>query len=279
MLAFVPAPLVGGEIPIPRAHLSGGERQAPALLALGEPAIRSFQFRGALGDVPLEPRVQLLELARLAEQFGKHAHFGAQHFRHDRHRHVIDRAHLVAAQPVDVGQMDGRDENDRGLAEARMLADHRRKLKAVEIRHADVDQHDGDVVLEQELQRFPRRRRLDQILVEFAEDDVVSKQLVRLVVDQQHVDFLAHGLFVQRFLLPGCLVHRGGLAMQPHPQRGQELFGIDRLGEIIRRAGLQAFLAIALHRLGGQGDDRQAAKRPVSGGFSRWSDSRPFPAS
>ena len=35
-----------------------------------------------------------------------------------------------------------------------MLADHRRQLEAVEIRHADVDQHDGDLVLEQQLKRL-----------------------------------------------------------------------------------------------------------------------------
>jgi hypothetical protein len=33
--------------------------------------------------------------------------------------------------------------------------------------------------------------------------------------------------------------------MQPHAQRGEKLFGVDRLGEIIRGAGLQAFLAVA----------------------------------
>ena len=45
------------------------------------------------------------------------------------------------------------------LLEARMLADHRRQLEAVELRHADVDENDGDVVLEQELQapRAPTR--------------------------------------------------------------------------------------------------------------------------
>ena len=39
-----------------------------------------------------------------------------------------------------------------------MLADHRGELKAVEIRHADVDQDDGDVVLQQMLQRLACRR-------------------------------------------------------------------------------------------------------------------------
>ena len=198
MLAFVPSPFVGDEVPIPRAHLAGGERQAPALLALRQPYVGGFQLRRALGDVALELRVQLLEFARLAEQLGEDPHLGAQHFGHHRHRHVIDRAHLIAAQPVDVGQMDGRDENDRCLAEPRMLADHRGELKAVEFRHADVDENDGDVVLEQELQGFARRRRLDEIFAELAEDHLVGEELVGLIVHQEDVDFigrfLVHGL-------------------------------------------------------------------------------------
>ena len=38
-----------------------------------------------------------------------------------------------------------------------MLADHRGELEAVELRHADVDQDDGDLVLEQVLQRLACR--------------------------------------------------------------------------------------------------------------------------
>ena len=40
-----------------------------------------------------------------------------------------------------------------------MLADHRRQLEAVELGHADIDQDDGDVVLEQMLERLARRVR------------------------------------------------------------------------------------------------------------------------
>ena len=38
-----------------------------------------------------------------------------------------------------------------------MLADHRRELEAVELRHADVDQDDGDLVLQQMLERLAGR--------------------------------------------------------------------------------------------------------------------------
>src|SRR5215813_6084853 len=46
------------------------------------------------------------------------------------------------------------------------------------------------------------------------------------------------------------------LAHQPRPQHGHELLGIHRLGQIVPGPGLDALLAIALHGLGGDGDDR-----------------------
>ena len=114
-------------------------------------AVGCLELGGALGDPLLELGVELLELPGLAVELGEHPDLGAQHLGNDRHRDVIHRAHLVAAQPVEVGQLDGGDEDDRRLLEARMLADHRRQLEAVELRHADVDQHDGDVGLQQML--------------------------------------------------------------------------------------------------------------------------------
>ena len=102
----------------------------------------------------------------LRNSFGEDLDLRPQHFRHDRDRNIIDRAHLVAAQTVDIGEMDGGNEDDRGVPEARMLADHRGQLETVELRHADVDQDDGDFGLEQMLQRLAAGRRLDQVLVE-----------------------------------------------------------------------------------------------------------------
>src|SRR6187397_2911267 len=49
------------------------------------------------------------------------------------------------------------------------------------------------------------------------------------------------------------------LPIEPHPQQRQKLLGIHRLGDVVARAGFDALLAVALHRLGGQRDDRKAA--------------------
>ena len=69
-----------------------------------------------------------------------------------------------------------------------MLADHRGELEPVEIRHAHIDQHDSDVVLEQLLESLIGRTRLDQVLAKLAEDHLVAEQLPRLVIDQQNID-------------------------------------------------------------------------------------------
>ena len=59
-------------------------------------------------DAPFQLGIEPLQLPGLAVQLGKYPDFGAQHFRNDRHRHVVDRAHLIAAQPVQIGHLDRR---------------------------------------------------------------------------------------------------------------------------------------------------------------------------
>ena len=159
ILAFVPHPVAIDPVPVPGSHLAGGDREAAALLAFQQPGVRFLQFGGAGANAIFELDVEPLELAGLAIELGEHLDLGAQHFRHDRHRNIVDRAHLVAAQPVDVADLDGGDEDHRRLLEARMFADHGGEFEPVQFRHADVDQDDGDVVLEQELQRFAARTR------------------------------------------------------------------------------------------------------------------------
>src|SRR6266508_4140977 len=50
------------------------------------------------------------------------------------------------------------------------------------------------------------------------------------------------------------------LPVEPDPHQRQELLGIDRLRNVIRRAGFDALFPIAFHRLRSQRDDRKLRK-------------------
>ena len=71
-----------------------------------------------------------------------------------------------------------------------MLADHGGQLKTIQFRHADIDQDNGDVIFEQELQRLTSGGSLDQILAKLSKNHLVSQELVRLIVDQENVDLV-----------------------------------------------------------------------------------------
>jgi hypothetical protein len=133
-------------------------------------------------------RPRTLQLPRLAVQLRKHLDLRAQHLRHDRHWNVVDRPHLIAAKPVEIADLDRGDEDHRGLLETWMLTDHGRKLKTVELGHADIDQDDGDVVLEQDFQRLAAGGRNNEILAQLLQDHLIRQKLRRLIVDEEDVD-------------------------------------------------------------------------------------------
>ena len=192
ILSLIPAPLVGRRVPIPGPHLTRRKSKAPALFALQQSCVRGFQLRRAFSDVALQFQVELLQLASLAMKLDEYPYFRAQHFGNDRHRDIVHRAHRITTNAVDIGQVNRRNEDDRRFFKARMLPQHGSKLEAIEFRHADVDQNDRDLVLEQELQCFARRRRLDEVLAKLSEDYIVGEQLIGLVVDQEHINFIGH---------------------------------------------------------------------------------------
>ena len=112
-----------------------------------------------------------------------------------------------------------------------MLPDHRRKFVSVEIRHTDVNQDDGDLVVEQALERFTRGACGNEILAQLGiepdrkvrdlTDDEVSK--LRDIIDR---DYVVEGDLrrersqnIKRLMEIGCyrgIRHRRGL-----PVRGQ----------------------------------------------------------
>jgi hypothetical protein len=158
---------------------------APIRLLQG--VCRSFECRGPLGDSLLQVAVQPFERPRLSIKVREDADFRAQDLWNDRHRDVVDGTAFVAAQPVEIGHVHRGHEDERRLLEPRVLPDHRRQLVTVQLRHAHVNQHDGDLGAQQALESLGRRVHLDEVLAESAKDRLVRHQLRRLVIDQQDI--------------------------------------------------------------------------------------------
>ena len=81
----------------------------------------------------------------------------SQDLRHYGDGDIINRAHLVAGQAVELTDMDAGHENDRRLLESRMLVDETRGLEAIHVRHADIEQHHGKLLAHQLVERLEPR--------------------------------------------------------------------------------------------------------------------------
>ncbi len=171
-----------GVLPFPRPLLDPGLQLLVQLLQGGAGGLEG---RRAVGHPLLQLSIEGFQRPGLAMQFGENPHLGPQQIRHHRNGNIVDRAGLVALDPIEIGHMDRRYEDERGLLKAGVLADHGGKLKAVQFGHLDVDQHHRHVMPEKLGQRLARRRRLDQGFAELGEDDLIAQQLGRLVIDHQ----------------------------------------------------------------------------------------------
>ena len=145
-------------------------------------SIGRCQIRGAVDHTLLQLSVQGDQLQRLAVQLDEHSHFGAKDFGDHGHKDVVHRAEFVAFEPIQVRGAPGGDENDRCLAESRVLAEQRGGLEAVHLRHHDVQQHQRDRVLEQTLQGLPARTGHEDVLAQRVQHRLVRQQFSGVVV-------------------------------------------------------------------------------------------------
>ena len=106
-LPFVPHPVAVDPVPVPGAHAPAANARlrrcslsSRRALECSSSLVRARTRSSKLGVKPLE-------LPGLAIEFGKDADLGAQHLRHDRYRHVIDRPHFVSAQTIQIGDLNG----------------------------------------------------------------------------------------------------------------------------------------------------------------------------
>jgi hypothetical protein len=157
---------------------------------------RSSSSRGELRLVlaPLE-LAELLPfpfyLLGLAEQLDERGHLRPQDLGDEGLEQIIHRAGGVAAGDVGLAPADGRDEDDRRIAGPLALADQLGRLEAVHTGHHHVQEDDGEIVAEQALQRLLPGVGLDQVVAGVLQHRLEGEQVIRLVIDQQDVDFLA----------------------------------------------------------------------------------------
>ena len=113
-------------------------------------------------------------------------------------------------------------------------------------------------------------------MAERLQDRLERQQVRRVVVDDQdagaRLDRLRPASDRRAAVVPGdrhCAGYCSADAVAvagPQPDEVQQLVGVDRLGQVVGRAGLEALLAVVLQRLGGDGDDRAAPRKL---GFAR----------
>src|SRR3981081_739809 len=74
-----------------------------------------------------------------------------------------------------------------------MLADHGGELESVQPGHANVDQNNRNFVLEQVFERFPSRCGGGEVFAKLLKNDLIGKQLGRLIIDEKNVYlFMVH---------------------------------------------------------------------------------------
>ena len=164
------------------------------------------------GPHPLLPFQQRMvgpfQRPRLAVQLDEHRHLRPQNLRNHRDAHVIDCTDLVAADAIEIRGVDGSDEDDRRLGEARMFANQGGGLEAVHAWHVDVQQNDGNLFLQQDFEGLISRPGAQQILAKPRQHRLVSEQLLRLIVHQKYVErvgrYHSHVLSLYRFGLAMC---------------------------------------------------------------------------
>ena len=118
------------------------------------------QHRGIKRASDLQIMAQALQRAAIALMLEQRLDFGLENLRVERFEQVIHRATGVALDHGVLGLFVGGEENDRRQAGPLTAAHQARDFKAVHARHLHIQQHQVDIVFEQQTRglRNPRRR-------------------------------------------------------------------------------------------------------------------------
>jgi hypothetical protein len=142
--------------------------------------------RRSCESTPINSSALRRQLLPLAEQLDEDRDLALEELGIDRLEQEIDGARLVAAEDADRLRGVGGHEDDRHAAGALGPAHQFSELEPVHGRHPHVDQGEGDVVLEQKLQRFGPAHCLEQADPGLIEQRGQDFDVLGTVVDDQH---------------------------------------------------------------------------------------------
>ena len=173
-----------------RDRVGEGLKLLVRLAQLGIELLNHFEFARLLFIVKREALGLLLDDLRLARQFDEHRYLRLEHFSNHRQEHVIHRAESIAFEAVNVGGVIGGDKNDGRLFEPRPLPNQFRGFEAVHTGHVNVQQDDGEILLQKTFERLAPVSCFDNVLAQFKQNGFVGHQLSGLIVHKQNVDFI-----------------------------------------------------------------------------------------
>ena len=129
----------------------------------------------------------VLCLLRKEIQVDEDLDLGPQDLRNDRRNHEIDGAQRVPLGRADFVSVVRGDEDDRHMRGPFPAANQLGRLQAVHSRHVDVEEDDGELVLQHLPERLLARIRGDEVLAELLENRAVDDVLVGAIVDEKNV--------------------------------------------------------------------------------------------
>ena len=163
-------------------HLLAQPLGLPALRVLLEPPVVL-----ALLDLAEQQRVAL-HLLGLARQVDEGPHLRPQDRRDDGLEQEVDRAELITLGYLVVALVVRGEEDDRHVPRPLARPDERRGLEPVHPGHLDVEEREGEVLLQQSPEGFDPGGGAHEVLPEVGQHGLEGEQIFRIVVDEENVD-------------------------------------------------------------------------------------------
>ena len=125
------------------------------------------------------------DLLRLAVEVDEHLDLRLEDQRLDRLEHIVDRPRRIAAEDVQIVLVVGSQEDDRNARRSRPAADEACDFVAVDERHLNVEEDDGEILPQDVTQRGLARNGGDHLDARGPQHFLDSEEIALIVVDDE----------------------------------------------------------------------------------------------